>query len=362
MLMTTCDDCRMGRAVPVFILEGLPVFQNKVYDSEKHARRTVRGTINLHHCDGCGLIFNSDFDPEIAEYDSDYDNDQMFSDKFTEHIFEVKQILKNHIDRNGTIAEIGCGQGVLLESLKNDGYVVSGYDPAYKGKSDYIVRDYFRVGVSGFSADLIILRHVIEHVPCPFTFLQTIARANRNAGAIYIETPVFDWIYERGAFWDLFYEHCNYFPVKTLKGYFNTCRTGFLFGGQYMYLTANLKDLTMNPAGKKLNPMTFERFRQKIQRYQDFVKTNPGLIVWGAAAKGVSFINLTDPDKKYIDFAIDINPRKQGKFVPGTGHSILSPVCLNKFSKRKILIMNENYEQEIRKTSPNNEFIVLGNI
>jgi C-methyltransferase-like protein len=72
--------------------------------------------------------------------------------------------------------------------------------------------------------------------------------------------------------------------------------------------------------------------------------------VWGAGAKGATFVNLTDPNKEYISCLVDINPKKQGRYIAKTGHSIISPAQLSDFEgERHILVMNDNYYQEIQK-------------
>jgi len=61
-------------------------------------------------------------------------------------------------------------------------------------------------------------------------------------------------------------------------------------------------------------------------------------------------VNTIDPENRRIRFLIDINPAKQGKFAPGTGHQIVSPSYLREQSSRiaGIVNMNPNYLEENR--------------
>ncbi len=68
--------------------------------------------------------------------------------------------------------------------------------------------------------------------------------------------------------------------------------------------------------------------------------------LWGAGAKGVAFLNLLD-DSMAIDHVVDVNPRKAGRHVPGTGHRIDTPDSLRGHDVRSVLIMNPAYEREI---------------
>ena len=68
--------------------------------------------------------------------------------------------------------------------------------------------------------------------------------------------------------------------------------------------------------------------------------------IWGAGAKGVTFANLLDPHSKLIDCIVDLNPNKQGGFVPGTGHPIVSYQDLPKRNVATAILMNPNYREE----------------
>jgi hypothetical protein len=78
------------------------------------------------------------------------------------------------------------------------------------------------------------------------------------------------------------------------------------------------------------------------------VLQHEGLLVWGAGAKGSTFVNLTDPDGELIRAVIDINAKKAGGFIAGSGHAILAPEAINGTGASEILVMNELYIDEIR--------------
>lgn len=68
--------------------------------------------------------------------------------------------------------------------------------------------------------------------------------------------------------------------------------------------------------------------------------------IWGAGAKGATFLNVVDPDCEFIKFVVDLTPEKQGKFIPGTGHPIVSYKVLK---DELVLLMNPNYHEENQK-------------
>ena len=72
-----------------------------------------------------------------------------------------------------------------------------------------------------------------------------------------------------------------------------------------------------------------------------------GVALWGAGAKGATLANMIDPTGERIACLIDINPRKQNRFVPLSAHRILDPVAASAAGVRSAMVMNPNYTPEI---------------
>ena len=69
------------------------------------------------------------------------------------------------------------------------------------------------------------------------------------------------------------------------------------------------------------------------------------------ATKGVVFANMIDPDGRLLAGGVDVNPKKQGRFIPGSGHAIQPPAWLATLRRPiTIFVMNPNYADEIRAT------------
>jgi len=68
----------------------------------------------------------------------------------------------------------------------------------------------------------------------------------------------------------------------------------------------------------------------------------------GRSAKGVIFLNVLGLDAGTVPLVVDINPRKQGRHVPGTGQRVIAPTALRAHGVRSVLVMNPNYAEEIR--------------
>jgi hypothetical protein len=332
----------------LFKIDNLPIFTQKTYNSYSDAINCQTGIVHLVQSKQSGFLYNIDFNPDLMIYDKNYNNEQGFSNFFLKHLSEVSELIINEISKKSQIIEIGCGKGLFLNILKNLGYDIIGFDPTYEGNDQSIIKDYF-TDKYYTNADFLILRHTLEHIKDPFTFLHLIAKANNYNGKIYIEVPSFEWISERSSFWDITYEHCNYFTEKTLSQMFFNSKTGKLFGSQYIYIIADLKDLR-NYIDVVESPMndSFD-LTEKIKYYKSILSKMHSVAIWGGATKGLLFLNQCDPNRNKIKFVIDINPAKQNRYMAKSGHKIYSPSILEKFSIENIIVSNENYFEEIKK-------------
>jgi len=328
----------------------LPVLQNRTFADAASARASASADVVLVQDLRTGLIHNQAFDPDKLVYDSNYQNEQAHSALFKQHLEDVEGVIARHFGGLSLI-EVGCGKGYFLELLRGKGYPIIGIDPAYEGSNADVVKQPFTADL-GLSADAVVLRHVLEHIPQPLAFLQEIAKANQG-GQIYIEVPCFDWILEHQAWFDVFYEHVNYFRLEDLRGLFGTVHeAGHLFGGQYLYLVADLATLREPPAGWSQASLP-AGFTASIDRAVQIIRTAPeqGAAIWGASSKGVIYSLFLQRVGVAVDHVIDINPDKQGRFLPLSGLRVSSPQeAMDSLPEgANLFVMNSNYLEEIKR-------------
>lgn len=330
----------------------LPIFQNRMYESVIQAKNCPKGNIELVEDLTTGLVYNAEFRPELMNYDSSYQNEQGVSPLFLEHLKKVAEIIIKFLGRN-SLVEVGCGKGLFLENLLQNGCDVTGFDPTYEGNNEKILKKYFLPGV-GIEARGLILRHVLEHVQNPYDFLQLLKNANGGGGKIYIEVPCFEWICEHDTWFDIFYEHVNYFRISDFHRMFGSVEiSGHLFGGQYLFIVADLSTLR-KPVINQLDRVQFPKeFGKSLTEKIKFSSNK--VTIWGGASKGVIFAVLCQKAGLRVEMVIDINPGKQGKYLPASGLLVQSPevVLKNLPQGSTILVMNSNYLEEIKFMSNN---------
>ncbi|MFI8751695.1 class I SAM-dependent methyltransferase [Vreelandella lionensis] len=341
----------MDNVYELYRVEGVPTLQNRVYDTFLEALNSPTGNITLVQDPVSGLVYNKDFDPNAVIYDRNYNNEQAISDVFKLHLEGVANIVIRNLGKK-KIVEIGCGKGFFLELMLEKGFDITGYDPSYTGENPRIEKKFYDATIRN-NAKGIILRHVLEHIASPWEFLHTIKSANGGQGLIYIEVPCLDWIIKHNAWFDIFYEHVNYFRMADFENIFSHIRdSGKLFSGQYLYIVADLADLRQAPK-KDINPVVFPKsFSFNIEGVDanSYINNENKAVVWGASSKGVIF-SLMKKHQKNISFAVDINPAKQGKYLPVTGLLVLSPQqFMEEFPEiSEVYVMNSNYLDEVRK-------------
>ncbi len=351
---------------PIYRAEQLPVFQNRMFDSAQAARECTKGDVVLVQSLQTGLVFNQAFRPELMQYDHDYQNEQGHSAAFQRHLLDVQAIVERHLAGRSLI-EVGCGKGLFLEQLAAAGFAITGLDPTYEGHNPRVIKEYFTPG-TGLQADGLILRHVLEHVPDPYEFLCGLRESNRvnhTSGLIYIEVPCLDWIATHGAWFDLFYEHVNYFRLADFARLFsNVLESGRVFSGQYLYVVADLASLRpprCGPSDEFELPAAFmgaiEASRARLEERRKAGQAASA--VWGGASKGVIFSlfmnRAGEVSKPAIDTVIDINPGKQGRYLAATGIKVSAPHdALPRLPDgADIFVMNSNYLAEIQAMTSN---------
>lgn len=369
--MQKCPVCNSNLIAPFLVRGSVPVHQNLVMADRISAIEINRGNLTLAVCEDCGFIFNQDFDGSKLSYGKEYDNTQTYSPSFESYISELaRSLIYDKNVQNCSVVEVGCGKGLFLTKLveseewRNTGY---GFDPSYVGAETVLdgrlkfEKRYYDSECANIHADVVVCRHAIEHVPDPLSLLFSVRQALVHSpdARVFFETPCVEWILSNQVIWDFFYEHCSYFTAQSLATAFEV--SGFqvesvdhIFEGQYLWLEATIPAqkpaITKKPAFISTLANQFATSeRELISKWEIKIQelaSQGKVALWGAGAKGVTFANMIDPDRKWIDCIIDLNPNKQGKYIPGAAHSIVKYHDIADRGITTAILMNPNYYQE----------------
>jgi hypothetical protein len=362
--------CHNDNIIPLVEMKQVPVYCNVLWPTQKEAIAAPRGDIRLGFFPDCGHIFNLDFDPSLMEYTQDYENSLHFSPRFQEFATSLaKGLIERYDLYNKDIVEIGAGKGdfllMMTEMGNNRGW---GFDPSYVPDEAYssdkvtFVLDYYSEKHTDYKADIITCRHVLEHIEDPDQFIETVRKAvgDRKDTIVYFEVPNALFTLKRGGIWDIIYEHCSFFTPQSLaylfeKHGFDVLAVSEVFEGQFLTIEAKLRGETAVSSTPSSNltqdAIAFaDSYQEKVNTWKntlgEIASKQQKVVIWGSGSKGVTFLNVLDPDR-VIQYAVDINPRKQGKFVGGTGQEIVAPEFLTTYQPDVVIIMNANYKDEI---------------
>jgi hypothetical protein len=372
-----CPACSATQGRMLVELPSIPVLCNQLLPSRAEALRAPTGTMALAFCNGCGHVYNAAFDPALTVYSQAYENSLHFSPSFQRYAEELADRLIADYGLHGKdVIDLGCGKGDFLKLIcARGGNRGTGFDPSYvpdpadndPGSRVRFVREFYSERHTAYPVDLISCRHVLEHIPQPRTMVEGLRRSvgNRHTTAIYFEVPNVLYTLRDMGIWDLIYEHCAYFSAPSLTRLFTSA--GFdvhavaeTFGGQYLGLEARPaagdRGTSLAGGAEPADILPFAeqfaaRYREKVaewkQRVADLRRQGKQAVVWGGGSKGVTFLNTVNAGDQ-MEVMVDINPRKKGLFVPGTGQQIVGPDHLQTAPPDVIVVMNPLYREEIR--------------
>jgi len=362
-----CRVCGADRKRTLLTVEAVPVNSSALHHSAAEAVGAPQGRLELTLCEACGYVRNRAFDPAVLAYEADYDNALDFSPKFRQYLAALAEEL---VDRYGLagrdVVEIGCGQGRFLAELCRDGRNRAvGFDPTFRPGDEElpptvtVVPSLFDPATDATPADLFCARHVLEHLDDPLGFLRDLRPAVASRGAaLYLEVPAGEAVFAGDGCWDLPYQHVSFFSAPTLVALLG--RAGYAvtdvrhrFGDQYLSVEARAEGADPVPAPDLDGFLARARegarsLHDRLQRARELVEVETGagrpVALWGAGAKAVTFLSLLGTP---ISAAVDLNPRKQGTYLPGCGLRVRAPGDLAEVRPATVFVFNPMYRDEI---------------
>ncbi len=367
-----CPVCASPESELIYQLDRVPVTCASVFNSAAEARGVPTGTVRLVCCHQCGFLYNNQFDQAVADVGARYESDQGASAHFGAYARELAlRWVEDYGLRRATVIEVGCGQGEFLGHLLDQGVGAAvGFDPLANTTRPLrhgvkLVASRFEAGGEDIDAAALVCRHTLEHVADVMPFMAAIHRwCARSADRVVLfEVPATERILSEVAFWDIYYEHCNYFTANTLRDVFE--RAGFdvqrlelTYGEQYLVVEARATQQlvggksAVDPAGALAAARVFGgAARARVDRCRARLRamaTERGLpVIWQGASKTVGLLTAIGEPTPAL-FAVDASPSRHDQYLPGSGLGIRAPAVLATTRPRDVILMNPVYVSEVR--------------
>lgn len=380
---STCPACGHHVAVRFFDGGTQPLATLGWPDSSEQAIAMEKLPLAFVRCVECGHVYNREFCYEHVPY-SDHPN-LMFnqSEKWSDHLDAVCDLILQNLPPQPTVVEIGCGTGHFLASMAKkcpEGRFI-GFDPnIFVGSDSPLIearQEYFDpiVHLNELHPDLVMSRHVLEHLSNPLGFIQRLSFAAEWYSCptrLFLEVPCIDPIFEGNRINDFYYEHNSHFTVNSFSRMLTRCASKVLlvetsYGNEVVYGLAALGDETSrrNHAVESLRfqKKTVEKKEQIQQQLAALLKQGKTVAIWGGTGKGAAFINFFNLNKELFPLVVDSDPDKVGTFVPGAGQKILFRDQLKEHAVDIILIPTQwraaDIVQEIEKCKITCEKILI---
>jgi SAM-dependent methyltransferase len=338
-------------------------------------------------CERCFLV-------QLEEYVtpgnifSEYAYFSSYADSWVEHArkYSVHMRERFGLGPDSLVMEIASNDGYLLQHFVAQGVPVLGIEPAanvakvaqdkgirtevcFHGRSsaDKIVAKYGQ-------ADLLLGNNVLAHVPDLNDFVAGMKRLLKRGGVITMEFPHLQRLMQQNQFDTIYHEHFSYFSFFTVEQVF-AAHGLVLFdveelpthGGSIRIYARHADDHTraVGERPQQLRARELALGFDRLQAYQNFdeqVKStkrkilsllielrNRGktIVGYGAPGKGNTLLNYCGIRTDLLDYTVDRNPYKQGKYTPGTHIPILAPERIRDTRPDYVFILPWNLKDEI---------------
>jgi hypothetical protein len=312
--------------------------------SSIEAQTMPRYPLDFVRCLECGHVYNAAFQYANVPYASK--PNLMFNRgaSWSGFLAQLRAKTLTRLPERATVVEIGHGDGHFLAGLAQERPDVRyiGFDPHGAQSKDIAnvelraaLFDPFR-HIPELNPDLIVSRHVLEHLIDPLSLLQGINLASnvlQRQVELLFEVPCVDRAIAFGRLADFYYEHYSHFTTQSFQRMLNRSdleleELGHGYEGEVVY--AFLRTLPHADQLLRLNStLTFYEHAHRSPadltgQLEQIFASGKRVAIWGGVGKCAAFLNAYGIDSRRFPIVVDSDHGKAGTYVPGTGQQIRS--------------------------------------
>jgi SAM-dependent methyltransferase len=340
-------------------------------------------------CEKCWLVQTEDFAQADELFNAEY---AYFSGFSTTWLAHCERYVSDMAERFGLspkshVVEVAANDGYLLQYVKARGIPCTGVEPtastasAARQRGISIVEEFFGVSLAErlasdhLQADLTVANNVLAHVPNINDFVAGFAKLLKPQGVATFEFPHLLQLVQQNQFDTIYHEHFSYLSLTAVQSIFAANGLQIFdvqeletHGGSLRVfaqrsdtgqetLQASVGILLESEVAAGVSTLSFySGFQARAEKVKnDFLeyliaarREGRRVAAYGAAAKGNTLLNFAGVRSDLIEFVVDRNPAKQGKFLPGSRIPIVGEECLRAATPEEIVILPWNLDKEVK--------------
>ena len=382
-----CRHCYAALTLPLIDL-GLAPPSNAYLSTQQLPQPEKKYPLRVLVCQTCWLAQTEDFAQAHELFDADYAYFSSFSSTWLEHAkrYATEMSARFHLSSSSHVVEIAANDGYLLQYFKAANIPCTGVEPtastavAARAKGIDIVQEFFGVALAntlvaqGKQADLTAANNVLAHVPDINDFVAGFTVLLKPTGVATFEFPHLMQLMALNQFDTIYHEHFSYLSLTAVQRIFATNGLTIFdveehptHGGS-LRVFAQRADTGKQPVSDHVAKIIREEdaigiqtekyylaFQARAKKVKDdFVtfladakRQGKTVAAYGAAAKGNTLMNFAEIGSDLIQYVVDKNPAKQGKFMPGSHIPIVSPGALHSQRPDYLVILPWNIADEV---------------
>ena len=392
--MSTAPDCQAcgARLTRSFVDLGVQPLANSYIPLDRADAPEPVFPLHARVCDACLLVQVDKVTPPETIFNDGYAYFSSFSESWLDHCRAYADAMTKRFDlgRESRVVEIASNDGYMLQYFVAKGIPVLGVEPAANVAAAAEARGvpteiaFFgsdtaaRLATAGWSADLLAAKNVMAHVPDINDFVAGIQILLKPRGVFTVEFPHLLNLIREIQFDTIYHEHFTYLSLLAVKAIFE--RHGLsvfdvekqpTHGGSLRVFAArceagypvsmNVERLLAEERAARLDRAEgYGGFAERVGIVRDELRNflakareeGRSVAAYGAAAKGNTLLNYCGITSADIRFAVDRNPAKQNRLLPGSHIPVQDPAMLDTERPDYVLILPWNLRDEIIAQNP----------